>query len=146
MIQRINVYSYLEMRDALPFLAEDAKIVGCADTGNFLAPLFSSDSHKLLLVFDDCLPGADPQLPMSAEQALQVVRYLSELIDTRVRHDLHVHCVEGQARSAAVAKVAAFMSGLEAKYITSTNQLNPNQHVETLLIRVYRDVVVGGVA
>lgn len=147
MIQKIYVYNYIEMEDVLKTLPFDARIIGCIDTELVNTPLFETDDFKLLLQFDDCTPetkfGLNPQL-MSIEQANQVVRYLLNLIEGRVRHDLHIHCIGGQARSTAIAKFAAWLANLEPKYIKTNNPFRPNPHVEQLLNKAYHNFITSG--
>lgn len=81
---------------------------------------------------------------MSIEQATQVVRYLLKLIDDRVRYDLHVHCIGGQARSVAIAYWAAWLQNLDRKHIKTNNPKNPNPHVTEMLDKAYRQVLRTG--
>lgn len=147
MIQKIYVYNYIEMQDKLVSLPYDAKIIGCIDTELVNTPLFETDDFKLLLQFDDCTPetkfGLNPQL-MSSAQADQVVRYLLKLVEGRVRHDLHIHCVGGQARSTAIAKFAAWLANLERKDIKTNNPFRPNPYVEKMLDDAYRAFMRAG--
>lgn len=147
MIQTIYVYNYAEMEEKLKTLPFDARIIGCIDTELVNTPLFETDDYKLLLQFDDCTPeekyGFNPQL-MSKEQANQVVQYILKLVDGRVRHDLHIHCIGGQARSTAIAKFAIWVANLQHKHIRTNNPFRPNPYVEKMLDEAYRSFIRTG--
>ena len=145
MIQTIYIYNYVEMEERLKTLPYDARIIGCIDTKLVNTPLFETDDYKLLLQFDDCIPndGSEYQ-PMSNEQAEQIIRFVLNLVEGRVRHDIHIHCIGGQARSAAIAQFILWVANLERKHIRTNNPFRPNQHVENTLEKVYRSYVMGG--
>lgn len=146
-IQTIRVYNYFEMKDALIHLPEDASVIGCIDKGGLVRDqLFDTDDYKLLLRFDDCTPENCGGLykTMTTEQATQVVRFIENLVDSRVRYDLHVHCIGGQARSTAIAKFAAWVANLERKDIKTNNPFRPNPHVEHMLEQAYRRGILLG--
>jgi predicted protein tyrosine phosphatase len=148
MIQNIYVYNYLEMKNNLVNLPPDARIIGCTDVGGLVRePLFETDDYKLALRFDDCVPVdiQDDYKPLSKEQAEQIVRYVMRLIDGRIRHDLYVHCVAGRSRSAAIAKFAAWVSGLDERYIKTDNKFFPNEYVFNLLQSTYKKLIMSGV-
>lgn len=147
MIQTIYVYNYAEMEKKLVSLPPDARIIGCIDTEFVTTPLFQTDDYKLLLKFDDCTPtskfGLAPQL-FSKEQANQVIQFILNLINGRIRYDLHIHCIGGQARSTAIAQFAAWLAGLDHKYIRTNNPFHPNEYVLKLLEDTYRSMIMRG--
>lgn len=133
------------MEDELKTLPYDARIIGCIDTNIVNTPLFETDDYKLLVQFDDCTPETQSNFKLlDQDQANEILRFILTLIEGRVRHDLHVHCIGGQSRSAAIASFAAWLANLDQKYIKTNNPFRPNPYVLKMLNETYSSFVRSG--
>jgi len=115
--------------------------------GNDMEPYFKEKhSNVLTLYFDDCneykkhpIIGCSgefyEQIPMSEEQALEVVNFVEKMNDTS---KVYVHCTAGVSRSGAVgAFINDYFGRSWDKFKFDNPQVIPNSHISSLLKKIY---------
>lgn len=115
--------------------------------GNDSEPYFKETHPNVLtLYFDDCdeykkypIIGSDgkfyEQIPMSEEQALEVVNFVEKMNN---KSTIYVHCTAGVSRSGAIgAYISDYLGMRWDDFIRCNPQVIPNSHISSLLKKIY---------
>jgi predicted protein tyrosine phosphatase len=115
--------------------------------GNDNQPYFEKQhANVLTLYFDDCNEykkhpiigssgGFYEQIPMSEEQALEVIKFVEKMDNNS---NVYVHCTAGVSRSGAVgAFINDYFGRSWDKFKFDNPQVIPNSHISSLLKKMY---------